>query len=391
VLPSDADGTATLSWSGSFARVNSSIAVRAVRHDPSVRFALEVRSQEISMSTQQLFQSSAMKRRRSGFTLIELLVVIAIIAVLIALLLPAVQQAREAARRTQCKNNLKQIGLAMHNYHDLYNQFPPGSVHDYDQMLSTSSGSGTYAGWGWAAFILPQIDQATTFNQLGVNTQTLDALLVNPATRALMNTKIPAYRCPSDTAPDLNSLRPYYNNKYGGDGTQTSPGTLGATANYVANHGTNWTVESQYFLTGQDPFGVFWTDSTIGLRGLTDGSSNTILVGERDWSDWAAVWHGPRNYNGHGNWGIRMNVGTFIVPLNAPPQVASASTDTTDQEGFSSQHVGGAHFLLADGSVRFISQNINFDTTPINAGTIQMRGVYQLLSQRADGQVVGDF
>lgn len=326
--------------------------------------------------------------RRRGFTLIELLVVIAIIAVLIALLLPAVQQAREAARRTQCRNNLKQIGLALHNYHDIYNQFPPGSVHDYGDIINPTGD--TVAAWGWAAFILPQIDQANLFNQLGVSTQTLDQLLVDPAQRYLMASTVPAYRCPSDTAPDLNSLRPYYNPKYGGDNTHTSAATLGATANYVANHGTNWTIESQFYQLGQDPFGVFWTDSKIGLRQITDGSSTTILIGERDWSDWAAVWHGPRNYNGHGNWGIRMNTGIFFIPLNSPP-VIGPDNNNSDQEGFSSQHAGGAHFLLADGSVRFVNQSINYDTTPISPSTLQMRGVYQLLSQRADGQVIGDF
>ncbi len=144
---------------------------------------------------------------RCGFTLIELLVVIAIIAILIALLLPAVQQAREAARRTQCKNNLKQLGLALHNYHDVMKQFPPGFV---DQLSSAATASGAAVAattqdgnWGWGSYTLPYIDQAPLYNLLNVGNRTL-LQAANDTTnggRRGLQTPLEAFRCPSDTAP----------------------------------------------------------------------------------------------------------------------------------------------------------------------------------------------
>ena len=138
-----------------------------------------------------------MKEKRAaighrGFTLIELLVVIAIIAVLIALLLPAVQQAREAARRSQCKNGLKQIGLALHNYHDMLRTFPPGYVSLFD-----SSGNDTGAGWGWGSFLLPQIEQSALFYQINSNVGIESAVNSIPRVKSLS-----IFLCPSDTAPD---------------------------------------------------------------------------------------------------------------------------------------------------------------------------------------------
>ena len=333
-----------------------------------------------------------------GFTLIELLVVIAIIAVLIALLLPAVQQAREAARRTQCKNNLKQIGLAIHNYHDIYNVFPAASLHWNIDFTGTALTNNSDSAWGWGAMILPQIDQAPLFNTLGVSSQGLEDLLVNPATRPLAQQKLAVYRCPSDTAPDLNTWRAFYNSKYGGsgvDGRHSPQGFFVASANYTANHGTNWTLVAQYYQFGQDPYGVFWTDSKLSFRDITDGTSNTIFIGERKWNNCkAAIWIGPRNVNGHGDWGIRMNTSVAFTQQN----YSTADTDGTNSanggDGYSSQHVGGSQYLFGDGTVRFISDNINFDTTqivPASTTTLQMRGVFLLLNQRADGLVVGDF
>src|SRR5581483_8700238 len=129
-----------------------------------------------------LFRRHAMARRswKKGFTLIELLVVIAIIAILIALLLPAVQQAREAARRTQCKNNLKQLGLALHNYHDNFNTFPPGGVNG-------TAATSNYQGWGWSIMLLPQIDQAPLYNQINfsLSMSTVLAQVPNPLATSL--------------------------------------------------------------------------------------------------------------------------------------------------------------------------------------------------------------
>ncbi len=338
------------------------------------------------------------RTRRRGFTLIELLVVIAIIAVLIALLLPAVQQAREAARRTQCKNNLKQIGLALHNYHDIYNVFPAASLHWNIDFTGTALTNNSDAAWGWGAMILPQLDQAPLFNTLGVSSRGLEDLLVDPTTRPLAQQKLAVYKCPSDNAPDLNTWRVFYNSKYGGsgvDGRDSPQGFLVASSNYTANHGTNWTLVAQYYQLNQDPYGVFWTDSKISFRDILDGTSNTIFIGERKWNNCkAAVWIGPRNVNGHGDWGIRMNTSVAFTQQNYSTADTVSPNSANGGDGWSSQHTGGSQYLFGDGTVRFISDNINFDTTQINPSSttdLKMRGVFQLLSQRADGQVVGDF
>ena len=141
--------------------------------------------------------------RQRGFTLIELLVVIAIIAILIALLLPAVQQAREAARRSTCKNNLKQIGLAMHNYHETFGMFPPGYV---EEILNTNGGhvADNEGHWAWNALLLPYLDQAPLFNQLNVGTVPVSTMLNNATVRGSMQKTLPVFRCPSDTGPQIH-------------------------------------------------------------------------------------------------------------------------------------------------------------------------------------------
>jgi prepilin-type N-terminal cleavage/methylation domain-containing protein/prepilin-type processing-associated H-X9-DG protein len=317
-------------------------------------------------------------RRSRGFTLIELLVVIAIIAVLVALLLPAVQQAREAARRTQCKGNLKQIGLALHNYHDIYRMLPPECVYSgLDTVpLHTAANEAAYS---WSAFILPQLDQANLFNQLNVNSLELHLLLQQTALRPLTQTVLPIFRCPSDQALDVNTKRVFSNAPYGG--------TAAATSNYVINTGTRW-ITSQNWINGKnDSFGAFLPSGKVRLDDITDGTSNTFLVGERGWDELAAVWIGTRNYQGTGDVGMRMIAATVEAKLNEPSANATG--------GFTSKHTGGAHFALADGSVRFISDNIQFDPTgaiaPVKDPTLSSMGIYQRLARRNDGQPVSDF
>jgi prepilin-type N-terminal cleavage/methylation domain-containing protein len=234
-------------------------------------------------------------RDRLGFTLIELLVVIAIIAVLIALLLPAVQQAREAARRTQCKNNLKQLGLAWHNYHDNYNKFPPGWVTNAwpsATALTTEKGI-----WSWGVFILPYLDQGTLYNLVQPGTLSLDAnLAAGGSQRQALTTPLAGFQCPSDTGPGLNDFsRAYvssqpaaYQNDIGTyDRRATSDGTdriAIAKSNYVGVSDSNDSGTPAWYVlpNGYGPgLGIIGANTNKGIRDVIDGTSNTLIVGER--------------------------------------------------------------------------------------------------------------
>jgi prepilin-type N-terminal cleavage/methylation domain-containing protein/prepilin-type processing-associated H-X9-DG protein len=310
-------------------------------------------------------------RHRAAFTVIELLVVIAIVAVLLALLVPAVQQAREAARRAQCRSNLKQLALALHNYHDQFLVFPPGCVHSGPDYTVTGR-----AGYGWGTFVLPYIDQGPLYTTLNVGSQNLNVLLKDPAQRPLVQQPLSVFRCASDTGPDLNDQHAFTNANYGG--------ISAATANYVAVHGTRWVYASDWVDSQMDPFGIFWPDSRVRLGDVTDGTSQTLLLGERNWPFTAAIWVGVRNYNGNLTMGLQANQGLTNWPINEP--------GTNAQRAFHSQHVGGAHFAFADGRVQFLSESINADSTLTIAGNPQScRGVYQRLGQRADGLPVGEY
>ena len=341
-------------------------------------------------------------RFKRGFTLIELLVVIAIIAILIALLLPAVQQAREAARRTQCKNNLKQIGLAVHNYHDVYGMFPTGSVPWVDP--GNANLFRNKASWGWHAFILPQIDQAPLFNTLQVNDRTLYDITSNRAItpdRNSLSTMFPAltaFQCPSDTTgPNLKAgmRRQNFNgaNQSGINGpvnnwrppTSNYPGVCGFRDINRPN-GPGRAAQR----------GTFYNNSRVRFRDFTDGTTNTLIVGERDKRCGAGSWIGNRAPRGGGTHGADFTFGKVSKIINDP--INAGANNCTD--GFSSKHVGGAQFLLGDGSVRFISENI--DSKPaangrinrnggINAADIGRCGIYQLLGIRDDGRVIGEF
>ena len=283
--------------------------------------------------------------RLRGFTLIELLVVIAIIAVLVSLLLPAVQQAREAARRTQCKNNLKQIGLAMHNYHDVYQCFPMGANSQI---------------YGPLVAILPYLDQANLQNLYD-----FDLYYTDDANRDAINTRVATYLCPTmvirRNVPEERCNEP------------------GAPASYGCSMGTHAgeTSESNGMFTGYDGFS---TPEPVKLRDVTDGTTNTIMCGEfnyqladYNWSSFTCSALGGQTRWGAHRWapgypGVSLGCtdGDFNVNLNA------------NREVWRSDHVGGAQFLLSDGSCRFVSENID-------AGTLDD------LAARADGNVISDF
>jgi len=335
-----------------------------------------------------------MKRKYSrGFTLIELLVVIAIIAVLIALLLPAVQQAREAARRSQCKNNLKQLGLAMHNYLDVYGVLPPGYV--------LTPGVPDKAGhWAWSAMILPYMELGTVYNLLEVGKLPAAVAIADPNIRSSMQKPQAIFKCPSDgNAPKVHTLEAYSLNA---GGTEYGlPVTNYIASNNIANIRAQRPTNPQNGTTGG--VGAFFENSNIRLRDITDGSSNTFLVGERvyqfrsDYRTGAGTLYATRDWGGKGPahqglsgapWdqgGWKTIAGSMYNPIN---NVGAWNSSTS--QAFSSQHVGGAHFVFADGSVHFISQNIDAGVTGSN-GTIAQTGTLGRLVAIADGLPVGQF
>ncbi|NLX99601.1 MAG: DUF1559 domain-containing protein [Rhodopirellula sp.] len=333
--------------------------------------------------------------RRRAFTLVELLVVIAIIGILIALLLPAVQAAREAARRSQCSNNLKQIGLALHNYHDTYRSLPSG----YIMVPGPIPVAGSYASWGWGAFILPFIEQQPLHDRLSPGRFRLsDALTAGNAVDRVADLQAPigAFRCPSDLAAPTNAGHSLPNNA--GSGVAT------ATSNYVGNN-TSRKWHSGGYLVGTDPGqpsqwnpptpaasapnGLFWRDSSVNFRDIVDGTSNTIMAAERAWELTgpagtavrcnAAAVHGTNSSNEQTS--IRINLGAGSVALG--PSLAGTSSCVY---GFSSPHPGGLGVVLADASVRFISLTIDH-----NWATVAVDSVFERLLSREDRQSVGEF
>lgn len=294
-------------------------------------------------------------RRKRGFTLVELLVVIAIIGILIALLLPAVQAAREAARRSQCSNNVKQLGLALHNYHDTFKILPSAVVYH------TSNHS-----WGWGALILPFMEQQPMHDKCGIGRgEPIDAHEVE------IETVIAGFRCPSDASPKNNNRQWTWANV-----ANVEP----ATANYVVISGTEMS-------PGDNGNGLFYRNSANSFASCQDGTSNTIALGERSYdigavTYGAAVWAGTAAYNHTKDYQLDGSANAQR-PINCPGTVA-------DWDGrhlcLSSNHPGGVTVGLLDGSVRFLSETIDF-----KRGSPTDDSIYERLFRRADRQPVGDF
>ena len=295
--------------------------------------------------------------RRAGFTLIELLVVIAIIAVLIALLLPAVQQAREAARRTQCKNNMKQLGLALHNYHDTHLMFP--MTYSVDGNYSN-----TGRGRSWMMGILPFIDRAPLFGMIDHDAP-LATSNANPIVppyepnTIVAKTVIPGFLCPSDTTnnngrltgrANLQGNEPWAVNSYKavagsnwawGTFPYTHPTGRNAGSNNGLDAGNGWMCRNSRGAAG--PF-------TTMMRDLSDGTSNVTMVGE--------VLPGRCTHTMW--WHFNYTTATCAIPLNHYfKNTAITAGDWGNNYSFASQHVGGGHFLMGDGTVRFVSENVD--------------------------------
>ncbi|HWL07722.1 MAG TPA: DUF1559 domain-containing protein [Planctomicrobium sp.] len=318
-----------------------------------------------------------LKRVRSAFTLIELLVVIAIIAILVALLLPAVQQAREAARRSQCKNNLKQMGLALHNYHETYSTFPVGSQRAFKA--------------NWRVSVLPYLDQAPLYNQLnfsiymhsGVNNTAFERKVVN------------VFQCPSSALNPLsnttgnsavyNNSYPYQVHCYVGVSGSYIPGWAGAPVFRDVNYGV-WT--NNGLLTPQD---------SRRIRDCTDGTSNIIAIAEQSgpigstgldirsayYGGWAGGSSNGTDAAPHsfadmatGHW--YNGISTYRFAINSRTVATGSSAPYHAHTLWNSFHTGGIHVLMVDGAVRFISENVESATVA-------------KLAAREDGEVVSGF
>lgn len=325
-------------------------------------------------------------RSRKGFTLIELLVVIAIIAILVALLLPAVQQAREAARRSSCKNNLKQIGLALHNYHDTHSVFPPGSFGTASPMPN------------WRVHIWPYLEQGALFDAMDFTSagRSFNASsTTSPNTIAMQGHVIPVYVCPSSplqtnatprnaTSNTMQIQVPMY--------VGVAGGSIGTAAEFPAGNVVG-IYNTRYGGNIYTNNGMLQWNEITRMRDCTDGTSNTLIVAEQSGmvnkNDIRSGYYGgyigstfTTKVNSSADpaadwWGTGLS--SLRHRINANTDTASGMANTYNSNTvWNSFHAGGTQTLLTDGSVRFITENIDMNTL-------------LCLSARNDGQVVGEF
>lgn len=311
-------------------------------------------------------------RRQRGFTLIELLVVIAIIGVLVALLLPAVQQAREAARNSQCKNNLHEIGVALHNYHELHLQFPPGYI-DQDGIANNNSGPN----WAWSAMLLPVLDENPKYEALKVGERTLVANSDGTFPKGLeaLQSRLSIFRCPSDWGDVLNPA--------GGRDISATNVEI-ATSNYVGVNSSR-NLRTREGLTGDSANGIFFWNSNVAFRDVLDGETSTFIVGERVWEfgggqrcNAATIYNADRDNE--------MNNAGIADVLGCGRRVLNDNTSNQCRRTFSSMHPLGANFLMCDGSVQFINENID-----ARQGDVAVNSIYERLLSKADNQPIDPY
>ncbi|MDB5342626.1 MAG: hypothetical protein JWP89_1003 [Schlesneria sp.] len=330
-------------------------------------------------------------RRRSAFTLIELLVVIAIIAILIALLLPAVQQAREAARRMSCKNNLKQLALSMHNYHDVYNCFPGARLSSKPQ-------------YGQMVALLPYIDQGNLAGRFNVSAA---GGFADPVNQPVANTPVSIIRCPSSPVPGLIKMRlssstgKKYGNYITASGSTTDPSDptimTGWASDYWVNHGINASSYALVNSSGLTPNPLL-KGASPQMRDATDGLSNTILVSEHAGYDVHYVKGvgmpmptSDLTLDQPGAWGTWLGwcayqiqtypsytAATYPTTLSNIPSGTECTINCNNSQGVFAFHPGGAHVALGDGSVRILSEGMS-------------AAILMGLATRDGSEVIGDF
>jgi len=319
-------------------------------------------------------------RQTKGFTLVELLVVIAIIGILIALLLPAVQQAREAARRSQCANNLKQMGLALHNFHDTYNRFPPGNANN---SAPFGTGAVNIGGASWMAYIMPFLELNNAYEQADFLSQNFNTAQI---TDAIGNQEFSVYRCPSnpiskqfaDYTP--HAMIPDY---VGISGHVAGYGGIGASDYSADTNKGMWATNGSLIKLGE-----------LGFKDIVDGSSNTMFVSEvGDWvydSSGAKQDYRPGFYHGFAaGWQTNTNpdrahnitIVRYLVNPDQRQTFTSSATDGVFYDGYNSPlrsaHPGGVQMLIGDGSTSYLAE-----TTDI--------AIVAKLANRSDGEVLGE-
>ncbi len=353
---------------------------------------------------------------RRAFTLIELLVVIAIIAILIALLLPAVQQAREAARRTQCKNNLKQLGLAAHNYHDTYNQFPMNWYNGANDTQGDPNNPNYKNGsWPWTVMVMPYMEQANLYTQISqyfpvangdppnIGMGFTGTIGTAPSPRKMAEQAIAGFVCPSNDQPLVR--RNQIIEPDNGGWNQPFLGPAGGL-DYVGNMGHIWAgwkdcgnvpdfpsadgrfvrgssgtpwISERWNNDNPNINGVFMFRGSRGIREITDGTTNTVLFFES--MHWRGG-NGPRfdyNHQDDANWASALAAVQpmrNLINMTNPAYMGGAGDNRCSSP--SSRHTGGIQLALCDGSVRFLSENIDNE-------------VRYNLSVRNDGNVLGEF